>query len=52
MSDDEILASIRKNNLKDSTVTIVLVGKDTEKRKWVDWENKKVIMAFCLEVQQ
>ena len=38
MSDDEILASIRKNNLKDSTVTIVLVGKDTAKRKWVDWE--------------
>lgn len=37
-TDDEILALIRTNHLKDSTVTIVLVGSETSKRKWVDWE--------------
>ncbi|EES50766.1 TIR domain-containing protein [Clostridium botulinum] len=37
-TDDEILALIRKNHLKDSTVTIVLIGSETSKRKWVDWE--------------
>lgn len=38
MSDDEILAYIRQNNLKDSTVTIVLIGEETADRKWIDWE--------------
>lgn len=38
MTDDEILAAIRQNHLKDSTVTIVLVGSQTAGRKWVDWE--------------
>lgn len=37
-TDDEILALIRTNHLKDSTVTIVLVGSETANRKWVDWE--------------
>ncbi|EPY2290961.1 MULTISPECIES: TIR domain-containing protein [Clostridium] len=37
-TDDEILALIRTNHLKDSTVTIVLVGSETSNRKWVDWE--------------
>ncbi len=37
-TDDEILALIRTNHLKDSTVTIVLIGSDTANRKWVDWE--------------
>lgn len=37
-SDDEILALIRKNHLKNSTVTIVLIGSETANRKWVDWE--------------
>lgn len=37
-TDDEILAAIRTNHLKDSTVTIVLIGSETAKRKWVDWE--------------
>ena len=37
-TDDEILALIRTNHLKNSTVTIVLVGSETAKRKWVDWE--------------
>lgn len=38
MDDDEILAAIRTNHLKDSTVTIVLIGSETSKRKWIDWE--------------
>jgi hypothetical protein len=37
-TDDEILALIRTKHLKDSTVTIVLIGSETAKRKWVDWE--------------
>jgi len=37
-TDDEILALIRTKHLKDSTVTIVLVGSETANRKWVDWE--------------
>lgn len=37
-SDDVILQLIRTNHLKESTVTIVLVGDETSKRKWVDWE--------------
>lgn len=36
--DDKILAAIRKNHLKDSTVTIVLIGSETANRKWIDWE--------------
>jgi len=38
MTDDDILAAIRTEHLKDSTVTIVLIGSETAKRKWVDWE--------------
>lgn len=37
-NDDYILSQIRNNHLKDSTVTIVLIGSETSKRKWVDWE--------------
>lgn len=39
-SDDNeyILSQIRQNHLKDSTVTIVLIGQQTWARKWVDWE--------------
>jgi len=29
---------IRDNNLRDSTVTVVLIGRNTWKRKYVDWE--------------
>lgn len=36
--NDYILSVIRSKHLKDSTVTIVLVGSETYKRKWVDWE--------------
>lgn len=35
---DYILAQIRTRHLKDSTVTIVLIGSETSNRKWVDWE--------------
>lgn len=38
MTDDEILAAIRQEHLKDSTVTIVLIGSETAHRKWIDWE--------------
>lgn len=33
-----IMRKIREDYLTDSTVTIVLIGKDTWKRKYVDWE--------------
>lgn len=36
--DDYILSVIRTKHLRDSTVTIVLIGSETYKRKWVDWE--------------
>ena len=35
---DEISRRIRDDYLSDSTVTVVLVGKDTWRRKHVDWE--------------
>jgi hypothetical protein len=37
-SDDTIRARIRDEHLRDSSVTIVLVGTETWKRKHVDWE--------------
>lgn len=37
-TDNEILTLIRNCHLKDSTVTIVLIGSETANRKWVDWE--------------
>lgn len=37
-TDDQILNLIRTYHLKNSTVTIVLIGSDTANRKWVDWE--------------
>lgn len=38
LSDEEIRIKIRDEYLRDSTVTIVLVGTETKKRKHVDWE--------------
>jgi len=38
LQTETILNKIRKEHLLDSTVTIVLVGKHTWGRKWVDWE--------------
>lgn len=36
--DDRILSDIRTEHLRDSTVTVVLIGAETAGRKWVDWE--------------
>ncbi|MGN7297031.1 TIR domain-containing protein [Ferdinandcohnia sp. SAFN-114] len=36
--NDYILSVIRTRHLRDSTVTIVLIGSETYNRKWVDWE--------------
>ena len=38
LSDERIREIIRDEYLRDSTVTIVLVGWDTRRRKHVDWE--------------
>lgn len=38
LSDEAIRVKIRDEYLRDSTVTIVLVGLETKKRKHVDWE--------------
>ena len=38
LSDESIREKIRDEYLRDSTVTIVLVGAETKRRKHVDWE--------------
>ena len=38
LGDEQIRQKIRDEYLRDSTVTIVLVGRETKKRKHVDWE--------------
>ena len=38
LPDDTIRQKIRDEYLKDSSVTILLVGTDTKKRKHIDWE--------------
>lgn len=38
LSDEAIRTKIRDEYLKDTTVTIVLVGEETRNRKHVDWE--------------
>ena len=38
LEDDTIRQRIRDEYLRDTTVTIVLVGQETRKRKHVDWE--------------
>src|ERR1039458_9830328 len=38
LDDQAIRRIIRDDYLQDSTVTIVLVGTETKKRKHVDWE--------------
>ena len=37
-TDEQIRRAIRDRNLRDSTVTVVLVGAETSRRKHVDWE--------------
>ncbi len=38
LTDEQIRAKIRDEYLKDTTVTILLVGEETKKRKHIDWE--------------
>lgn len=38
LTDEQIRVKIRDEYLRDSTVTILLVGKETKYRKHVDWE--------------
>ena len=38
MSEEDIRKAIRDNNLRKSTVTLLLVGQQTQYRKHVDWE--------------
>ncbi len=38
LSDQAIREEIRDEYLRDSTVTILLVGLETKKRKHIDWE--------------
>lgn len=38
LSDERIRQIIRDNHLRDASVTIVLLGKNTWRRKHVDWE--------------
>jgi hypothetical protein len=38
LQNETILRKIRQDYLRDSTVTVVLVGEHTWGRKWVDWE--------------
>ena len=40
---DYVRWSIRQNNIKGSSCTIVLVGPDTWRRKYVDWEIKATL---------
>ena len=37
-TDEQIRRAIRDRYLRDSTVTVVLVGTETRRRKHVDWE--------------
>lgn len=38
MKTETVMQKIRDEYLRDSTVTVVLVGSETWKRKFVDWE--------------
>jgi hypothetical protein len=38
LNTDEVARRIRDDYLKDTTVTVVLIGEDTWRRKHVDWE--------------
>ena len=38
LSDDVIKNTYIRPKIKQSSVTIVLIGKDTDKRWWIDWE--------------
>ena len=59
LSDEKIRETIRDEYLRNTTVTVVLVGKNTDRRKHVDWEiyssmidgkrnRRSGIVAVCL----
>ena len=50
LSDQSIRETIRDEYLRDSTVTIVLVGTETRRRKHVDWESTKTDIPKCRTV--
>jgi hypothetical protein len=43
---DYVMSEIRKRYLKDSTVTIVFVGKCTWARRFIDWEIQSSLRRF------
>lgn len=46
LTNDTILRKIRYDHLRDSTVTVVLVGEHTWGRKWVDWEIHSSLRSY------
>lgn len=46
LKNETILKKIRDKHLKDSTVTVVLVGEHTWGRKWVDWEIHSSLRSY------
>lgn len=48
-TDQQIRRKIRDQYLRDSTVTVVLVGAETERRKHVDWEIHSSMLRWFRE---
>ena len=46
LSDEQIRQKIRDKYLKDVDVTIVIVGRDTKNRKFIDWEIYSTVMDY------
>lgn len=44
---DYVMARIRRDHLQDSTVTIVLLGKCTWSRRFVDWEIQSSLRRYA-----
>ncbi len=44
---DYVMSQIRQKYLKDSTVTIVLIGSCTHSRRYVDWEISTAPTTSC-----
>ena len=48
LSDESIRRKVRDEYLRDSTVTILLVGLQTKRRKHVDWEIYSSMIDGCI----
>jgi hypothetical protein len=46
LKNETILRKIRFDHLRDSTVTVVLVGEHTWGRKWIDWEIHSSLRSY------